>query len=197
MQNPWPAEILTAFQQEAGASATISIHTTGDPTLLSQPLRTIVTSLDRDLPVYSIASMTDVMKQSAWPSRVFGGLFAVFAIIALALASIGLYAVLAFAVSQRERELGIRIALGAAAADVVRLVFRDGAMQLAIGVPVGLFLGIAAAGAARAVLFGVQPTDPVIIGVVCATLAVTGFAACVVPALRATKADPVRSLRAE
>jgi Acidobacterial duplicated orphan permease len=197
MQDPWPAEILTAFQQEAGASATISIHTTGDPTLLSQPLRTIVTSLDRDLPVYSIASMTDVMKQSAWPSRVFGGLFAVFAIIALALASIGLYAVLAFAVSQRERELGIRIALGAAAADVVRLVFRDGAMQLAIGVPVGLFLGIAAAGAARAVLFGVQPTDPVIIGVVCATLAVTGFAACVVPALRATKADPVRSLRAE
>ena len=197
MQDPWPAEILTAFQQAAGASATISIHTAGDPTLLSQPLRTIVTSLDRDLPVYSIALMTDVTKQATWPSRVFGGLFAVFAISALVLASIGLYAVLAFAVSQRQRELGIRIALGAAAADIMRLVFRDGALQLAIGVPIGLLLGIGVAGVARAVLFGVQPTDPVVIGVVCATLAATGFVACVAPALRATKADPLRSLRAE
>lgn len=197
MRDPWPAEILTAFHQEADASATIALYTTGDATALAQPLRTLVASLDRDLPVYAITSMKSVLEQTTWAARVFGGLFAVFAIVALVLASIGLYAVLAFAVSRRERELGIRMALGAAAADVVRLVFRDGATQLAIGVPIGLFLGIGAATLARAVLFGVEPTDLGMIAVVLGALAATGFSACLAPALRATKADPVRSLRAE
>lgn len=197
MDDQWPAEILTAFHQDVDASATIAIHTSGDPSLLAKPLRDLVASMNRDLPVYSIASMQDVMNESTWPSRVFGGLFAVFGIVALVLASIGLYAVLAFAVRQRERELGIRMALGAAGADIVRLVFRDGFAQLAIGVPLGLMLGIGAAGMARAVLFGVQPTDPATVGIVIALLAATGFAACVVPALRASRADPLRSLRAE
>jgi putative ABC transport system permease protein len=197
MQDPWPAEILTAFDQEVDASATIALHTTGDPSLLAKPLRDVVASMDRDLPVYSIASMQDVIAESTWPARVFGGLFAVFGVVALALASIGLYAVLAFAVRQRERELGIRMALGAVGADIVRLVFRDGLVQLAVGVPLGLILGIGAAGAARATLFGVQPTDPTAIGVVVAVLAATGCAACVMPALRATRVDPLQSLRAE
>jgi len=197
MQNPWPAEILTAFRQETHASATIAIYTTGDPGLVTPSLRTAVTSIDRDLPVYSVAMMQDVLEQSTWPARVFGGLFAVFGIVALILASIGLYAVLAFAVRQRERELGIRMALGAARADIMRLVVRDGVVQLAVGVPIGLMLGIGAAGVARAVLFGVQPTDPASIVVVVAVLAGTGAVACLAPALRATRADPLRSLRAE
>ncbi len=197
MQDPWPAEILTAFQQEATTSATIVLHTTGSQSLAAKPLRDLVASMDRDLPVYSIASMQEILRDSTWPSRIFGGLFAVFGIIALILASIGLYAVLAFTVRQRERELGIRVALGAGSKDIVRLVFRDGLTQLAVGVPLGLFLGVLAASAARAVLFGVQPTDAGVIGVVVAVLAATGCAACVVPALRASKADPLRSLRAE
>jgi predicted permease len=195
--DPWPAEVLTAFGQEPHGSASIAIRTTSDPASMAQPLRTLVASLDRDLPVYSLSSMSDVLAQSRWDVRVFGGLFVVFGMVALTLASIGLYAVLAFAVSRREREMGIRMALGAAAADVVRLVLRDGAIQLAIGVSVGVLLGIGAARLAGAVLFEVRPTDPAIIGVVIATLTVTGLAACVVPALRATKSDPVRSLRAE
>jgi putative ABC transport system permease protein len=195
--DPWPPELLTAFRQESHGSANIAIRTTGDPTSIAQPLRTVVASLDRDLPVYSLAPMSDVLAQFTWPMRIFGGLFLVFGIVALALASIGLYAVLAFSVSRREREMGIRMALGAAAADVVRLVFRDAAVQLASGVSIGLMLGVGAARLARAALFGVEPTDPATIAVVLTTLAVTGFAACVVPALRATKSDPVRSLRAE
>jgi ABC-type antimicrobial peptide transport system permease subunit len=119
------------------------------------------------------------------------------ATIALALASIGLYAVLAFSVNQRDREMGVRMALGAAAADVVRLVVRGAAVQLAIGVSIGMLLGIGVARLAGAVLFEVKATDPGIIGVVIVTLATTGFAACVAPALRATKSDLVRSLRAE
>lgn len=193
----WPAEVLTAFRQDPHGSASIAIRTVGDPASVARPLRTLVASLDRDLPVDSLMSMRQVLAQSMWPERVFGGLFVVFGIVALVLASIGLYAVLAFSVSRREREMGIRMALGAAAADVLRLVFKDGAVQLAIGVPIGVLLGIGIARAARVVLFGVQPSDPTSIGVVIATLAATGFVACVVPALRATKSDPVHSLRSE
>ncbi|HEY9230045.1 MAG TPA: ABC transporter permease, partial [Gemmatimonadaceae bacterium] len=97
MQDPWPAEVLTPFHQEGDASATIAIHTTGDASTAAQPLRALVASLDRDLPVYAVTSMKDLLAQSRWAARVFGGLFATFGIIALVLASIGLYAVLAFA----------------------------------------------------------------------------------------------------
>jgi putative ABC transport system permease protein len=194
---PWPAEVLTSFHQAPRGTASIAIRTLTDPASVAQPLRAAIASLDPDLPVYSLTPMSDVLEQSRWDVRVFGGLFVVFGIVALALASIGLYAVLAFAVSRREREMGIRMALGAAALDVIRLVVRGAVIQLVIGVSIGMWLGIAAARLAGAVLFEVQPTDPSIIGVVIATLAATGLVACVVPALRATKSDPLRSLRAE
>ncbi|MDB4873776.1 MAG: permease [Gemmatimonadetes bacterium] len=194
---PWPAEVLTAFRQDSRSSASIAIRTTGDPESVAQPLRTLVASLDPDLPVYSLTSMSDVLAQSRWDVRIFGGLFVLFGIVALALASIGLYAVLAFSVSRREREMGIRMALGAAAADVMRLVLREATVQVAIGVPIGMLLGVGLARLAGAVLFQVRPNDPAIIAVVVATLAATGLAACVAPALRATRADPVRSLRSE
>jgi len=194
---PHPAEVITAFQQEARGSASIAIQVDGDPTSVALPLRTLVASLDPDLPVYSLTSMDDVLAQSRWDVRVFGGLFVVFGIVALALASIGLYAVLAFAVSRREREMGIRMALGASALNVVRLVVRGAAIQLAIGVSIGTLLGMGVARLAGAVLFEVRPTDPAIIAVVIATLCATGLAACIVPAARATKVDPVRNLRAE
>ncbi len=195
--DPWPAELLTAFDQTPHGSASIAVRSAGDPAGVTQPLRALVASLDPDLPVYAFATMSDVLAQSRWEIRVFGGLFIAFGIVALALASIGLYAVLAFSVSVREREMGIRMALGASAADVIRLVVRDGAIQLGIGAAVGVTLGIGAARAARTVLFGVQPSDPALLAVVIGTLAVTGFGACIVPAMRAIKSDPVQSLRSE
>jgi predicted permease len=197
LRDPWPAEIITAFHQEPHGSASVTIRTDGNPAVAAQPLRRLVTSLDRDLPVYALTPMGDVLAKLTWPMRVFGGLFLVFGIVALALAAIGLHAVLAFSVGRREREMGIRMALGAAPADVIRLVLVDSALQLAIGVSIGLALGIGLARLARATLFGVQPGDPSMIGIVIGTLAVAGFAASVMPALRATRADPVRSLRSE
>lgn len=195
--DPWPAELVTAFDQAPHASASVAIRTIGDPSSVAQPLRALVASLDPDLPVYALTRMSDVLAQSRWYIHVFGGLFMVFGVVALALASIGLYAVLAFSVSLREREMGIRMALGAGVGDVVRLIIADGVLQLAIGAFIGVTLGIGTARLARTVLFGVQPNDPALVGVVIATLAVVGFAACIIPALRATKADPVRSLRSE
>ena len=194
---PWPAEVLTAFRQEPNGSASIAIRTDGDPATVAQPLRALIASLDQDLPVYSLLPMTDVLAQSRWDVRIFGGLFVIFGIVALALASIGLYAVLAFSMNRREREMGIRMALGATAANVVRLVFSDGAIQLGIGVSIGTLLGVGVAQLAGSVLFEVQPSDPAIIAIVISTLAATGLAACVGPAVRATRSDPVRSLRAE
>jgi putative ABC transport system permease protein len=196
-ENPWPPEVITAFRQQPNTSATISVRTTGDAAALTASLRTLVTSLDPDLPVYALTTMRDAIDKARWDVWIFGGLFTVFGVVALVLASIGLYAVLAFSVSRREREMGIRMALGADASRIIRLVFRDGATQLAIGMPLGILLGLGMAGAARMVLFGVQPGDPLIVVVVVGTLAATGVAACIAPALRATRADPVRALRAE
>jgi putative ABC transport system permease protein len=197
LRDPWPPEVITAFYQEPHSSASVTIRTADNPAAVAKPLRALVASLDSDLPVYALSSMRDVLAEPTWPMRVFGGLFVVFGIVALALASIGLYAVLAFSVSRREREMGIRMALGAAAGDVIRLVLVDGAVQLAIGVSIGVAMGIGLARLARAALFGVQPNDPSMIAIVIGTLAVAGFAASVVPAVRATRADPVRSLRSE
>ncbi|MEP6731792.1 MAG: ABC transporter permease [bacterium] len=195
--DPWPAEVITAFHQEQHNSASVAIATRGDGAFVAQSLRSLVASLDRDLPVYSLRSMSESLSQATWPLRVFGGLFVAFGIVALVMASIGLYAVMAFSTSRREREMGIRMALGAAGADVVRLVLRDAAVQLVVGVSLGVVLGVVAAHLGRAALYRVQPTDPAAIAVVVATLAAAGMAACIVPALRATRADPTRSLRAE
>jgi predicted permease len=193
----WPAEVLTAFDQHPQSSATIAIRAMSDPTEMAQPLRALVASIDPDLPVYRLTTMRDALDDATVPVRLFGSLFVVFGIVALTLASIGLYAVLAFAVSRREREIGVRVALGATATDIVHMVLKDGGLQLALGIPVGLVLGIVGARAARAMLFGVEPTDAATIAIVVATLLATGIAACVGPALRASKADPVRCLSAE
>src|SRR5205823_2436845 len=135
---------------------TIAILTADDPASAAQRLRTVVASLDPDLPVYALTSMSEVLAESRWEVRVIGGLFTVFGLVALALASIGLYAMLAFSVAGREREMGIRMALGAGVADVVRLVVRGGAIQLGIGASIGVLLGVAAARLAGAVLFEVE-----------------------------------------
>jgi predicted permease len=197
MQDPWPVEVITALKQERYTTASIAVHATGDPTLLTRPLRSLVASLDRDLPIYAVATVQADLKESTWPARVFGGLFTVFAVVALVLAAIGLYSVLNVAVRQRERELGIRMALGAAPGNIVRLVLRDGLRLLAIGLPIGLTLGVLAAQAARSALFGVHATDSIIVSVVLGTLAVSGISACIAPAMRAARADPLRSLKAE
>jgi putative ABC transport system permease protein len=195
--NSRPPEVLTAFGQKSHVSASVAIRTNGDPASVAQPLRALVASLDPDLPVYSLTSMRDVLAQSRPEVRIFGGLFVVFGIVALALASIGLYAVLAFIVSLRQREMGIRMALGASAAHVLGLVLCDGGITVAVGALLGLLLGVSGARLAGPVLFQVRAGDPRIIATVIATLAATGLAACVVPAIRATASDPVRSLRSE
>ncbi|HXT17282.1 MAG TPA: ABC transporter permease [Gemmatimonadaceae bacterium] len=196
IDNPWPPEVLTSFWQEGGhATGVVALRGTGDAT--SAALRRIVASIDPETPVYKVQSMADVMKQPMWLFNVFATIFLIFGAVALVLSSIGLYAVMAFSVSRRIRELGIRLALGATAGDVLGMVFRQGARQTAVGMAIGLVVGLVLVRAASAALFGVRPGDPLVMAVVAIVLGGTATIACIVPARRATRVDPLIALRTD
>jgi len=197
LQDPWPPELLTAFWQEKTfGSATIAVRGPAN-VAAAAPIRKIVTALDPETPIYAPATMDEVLAEPTAPLRLFGTMFVVFGLVALALAAIGLYAVMAFSASRRVRELGIRMALGASSGDVIRTVCRQGATQIAIGMSLGLLAGAALVRVARAVLFQVRPNDPVVFAVVVGVLGATAFVACIIPAIGATRVDPLVALRAE
>jgi ABC-type antimicrobial peptide transport system permease subunit len=164
---------------------------------LTPQVRAAVASLDADIPIFFVSAMSDAVQKNVWHIRVFGGLFMVFGVAALLLAAIGLYAVMAFSVSRRAREVGIRIALGARTAHVLGLVFRQGIIQLVIGMTLGLGLGALVSQGVSGVLFEVQPRDPATFVAVVAVLTVAGLLACYIPARRAARVDPLSAMRAE
>ncbi|HKG93366.1 MAG TPA: FtsX-like permease family protein, partial [Gemmatimonadaceae bacterium] len=150
-----------------------------------------------DLPIYFVQTLREAIAQRTWFYRVFGTLFMVFGFAALLLAAIGLYAVMAFSVSRRVREVGVRMALGAQSGDVVRLVFGQGFFQIGVGMSVGLVLAFLVSRLLKILLFDVQPNDPIVFGGVVIVLALSGFIACLVPARRASRVDPMVALRSE
>jgi putative ABC transport system permease protein len=168
-----------------------------DATSLAPAVRETVRRIDPNLPISALQTMDEVRGASvAWP-RFLTTLLALFAAVALALAAVGVYGVMSYAVAQRTREMGIRIALGARPVDVRRMVVAQG-MTLALG---GIALGIGAtlvlARTLRALLYDVAPRDPLTLGGVSVVLALVALAACWIPARRATGADPLRALRQE
>jgi predicted permease len=194
--NPRDAGILIPLAQNHMSFVNIAIRSPNAMSLTPQ-VRQIAASLNADIPIYWIYELGALIQKNVWHVRVFGGLFMVFGVAALFLAGIGLYAVMAFSVSRRAREVGIRIALGARTSHVLQLVFRQGIIQLAIGMTLGLAL---AAGVSRLVagaLFQVQPRDPVTFGAVVAVLSFAGLLACYVPARRAARVDPLNAMRAD
>ena len=169
----------------------------GDPMAVTHSVRDIVRSLDGDLPVYQVRPMADVLWSGNWYFTVFGVLFVVFGIAALFMASVGLYGVLSFSVSRRTNEMGIRMALGAGAADVVRLVLRQGVTHLGIGLAFGLVLSIGLLVAVAPLVFESAPFDWTVYAGTLVVIVSVGLLASVVPAFRATTVDPVEALRAE
>jgi putative ABC transport system permease protein len=170
------------------------IRTAGDPAAFATTLRHEVQALDKDQPVYSVRTMDDVVANSLGTRRVSMQLFTVFAIAALLLAAIGIYGVMAYSVTQRTQEIGIRMALGAQKSDVLRLVVRQGMTLAAIGVVVGL---VGALGLTRVIsnlLFGVGASDPTTFILISLLLIAVAFVACYLPARRAAKLDPVIAL---
>jgi putative ABC transport system permease protein len=179
------------------AAMNLTMRVRGDPTTFVAPARAALRTLEPDVPLASTQSMTEILADSVASARFRMQLLAGFAGVALLLSLVGLYGTLAYTVTQRSREMGIRVALGARPRAVFRLVIQQGMMLVLAGVALGLVGSFAATRVLTAQLFAVKPTDPAVFGVVAIILAVAGLAACVLPARRATRADPIAALRME
>jgi putative ABC transport system permease protein len=168
-----------------------------DAARLATALKAAVHSIDPDLPVASIATMEERLGESVKPRRVQTVLLGLFAALALAMAIVGTYGVMAYSVSGRSREIGIRMALGADAGTVRNLVLREGLQWAAIGAGIGLLGAVTLAGVLSGLLYGVTPRDPVTLGGVTLLLVLVAIMACYMPARRASRLDAMRTLRAE
>jgi putative ABC transport system permease protein len=173
------------------------VRTAGNPTDLAAPIREIVAGLDPNQPVANIRTMTDVVAGTVAPRRFNMLLFALFAALALLLATLGIYGVMAYSVAQRTHEIGVRMALGAQPGDVLRLVIGKGMTLTLIGVALGIAIALALTRLMATLLFGVSPTDLITFAAVSAFLIVIALLACYLPARRATKVDPLVALRSE
>ncbi len=162
-------------------------------------MRTAVASLDPTLPVFDVRSFDEHIRsgRALLGTRLGAAFSEAFGALALLLAAVGLYGLLSYAVAQRSREIGIRVALGAHTSTVVRLVVRQGLMMSALGAAIGLAITFGVTRLLTALLFGVAPRDPVILGGVVVILLAVGVVASMVPALRAARVDPLTALRAE
>ena len=154
-----------------------------------------VRAIDPDLPLYSIQTMDQQLAQNRWPFRVFGTMFAIFAVIALALSAVGLYAVTAYSVAQRTQEIGVRMALGAQAAQVLWLILKRSIVQMAIGLSLGIAGAFGVSKLLASMLFQTGARDPILLLGIVSLLVAVSTAACVWPARRATRLDPVNALR--
>src|SRR5204863_6383452 len=166
----------------------------GEPSTLVSAIRQVVTSMDPELPFFAVKPMQQRVDESLVSRRAPMLLASLFGAIALFLAAVGIYGVLAYQVAQRRKEIGIRLALGSDARRIFALIVSEGMWLLGIGVGAGLAGAFAIRAAMATQLYGVQPMDPVVLALVTAVLGVVAFLACAVPARRAARIDPVVAL---
>jgi len=193
--DPAQPALYVPFAQRPVADLTLAVRTRGDPIRLVGPIRTVIRSLDPDQPLSSWATMSDVVAASVRQPRDRTTLLGAFALVAVVLAAIGVYGVMAYGVTERTREIGVRVALGASARDVVRLVVGGALGMTAIGVALGLMGGLATSRLLGSLLYGVGTTDaPTFVAAAGLILVVAGLASWI-PARRAARVDPVTALR--
>jgi putative ABC transport system permease protein len=186
--------IYLPYPQQAEGSAWFLARTSIPPASLVAAFRHELNAVDPDLPIYGPFLLTDRL-ESFWDSRFYGAIFLVFAALALLLASIGLYAVIAHSVSQRTQEIGLRMALGATAHDVLYLVFRQGMFPLGIGLSIGLAASLALNRLFTSLLVQVSPSDPLTLMLTSGVLILAAAIGCLIPARRAMRLDPAAALR--
>ncbi|HET7220119.1 MAG TPA: ABC transporter permease [Vicinamibacterales bacterium] len=192
-----PAAVYLPLRQESPRFAVLLVRSRVEPAVIMNAVRREVQAIDQDQPVYSVQTVEQMLAQQQWPFRVFGTIFALLAAIALALAAVGLYAVMAYSVTQRTQEIGVRMALGAAGHQVSWLILRRGMIQLAIGLTIGLAGAWVAARVLRPLLVQIAPNDPGTFVAISTLLTIVALAACLIPARRATRLDPLVALRQE
>jgi predicted permease len=179
------------------ASGFVALRSQGDPLQLAPSLRKLVQSIDPLQPIFSVQSMDQVVSSSVSDRRLSLVLLGIFAAVALLLASVGIYGVMSYSVEQRTREIGIRMALGAERAAVLRLIVGQGTRLAGIGIAAGVAGAFGLSRLMAGLLYGVSATDPLTYGALAAVLAVVAVGACAVPARRAVRVDPAVALRAE
>jgi putative ABC transport system permease protein len=192
-----PRQIYLPQSQYPTAFMSLVVHTSSDPEALAASVRREVYAIDKEQAVYNVATMKQLMADSISLRRFFMLLLIVFAALALALAAIGIYGVMAYTVTQRTHEIGIRMALGARRGDVLNLVLRQGVLLTIAGVALGLFIAFALTRLIAGLLYEVGAADPSIFAGTAAVLAAIALLACYIPARRATKVDPMIALRHE
>ncbi len=194
---PPTPQIYGSMLQSPGIFNTVAVRTTGDPDALASAVRAALWSVDPDQPVWKMRSMAMLVQRDFAAPRFTMALTLAFALIALLLAAVGVYGTMSYAVAQRTREVGIRMALGARRHEVVRLVLRRGLVVIAIALAVGLVAGLGLAPLLRRQLFGIVPLDPVTFLAVPFVLTAVALVACYLPARRAANVDPMVALRTE
>jgi putative ABC transport system permease protein len=177
--------------------ATLLIETAAAPAAVAGMVRKAIQDSDPDAIVASLATLRQSMQLSLLSYRLAAGLIAAIAILGIFLAGVGLYGLVAYSVSRRTHEIGVRVAMGAERTDVLALIFREAVSRLAIGAVIGLGVALAAAQILRSALYGVSPADPIGVGAAVAVVAAVGLLAVYVPAQRAIRVDPLVALRHE
>ena len=182
------------------SSATFEVRTSGDPSLYVAAIRQAVREVDGDLPLKAIKTQAEQADETLAMERLFAKLFSLFGLLALVLAAVGLYGMLAWSVTQRKHEIGIRVALGASRSSVMKMILRQGLTLTLLGVVLGLAGASVLARSLQSLshmLYGIEPTDPTTFGVIAVFLMLVALVACYIPARRATKVDPLVALRYE
>jgi len=196
--NTDPNTVMYApFRMDPQRGAAIFVRARVPPATLIDPFRREVRAIDADLPVFAAMTMQEVLINQRWPFRVFGTLFAIFAGIGLALAAVGIYAVVAYSVSRRTQEIGVRMALGASVGSVQRLILTLGIKQLALGLAIGLAASFGVTRVLKTILVQTSPTDPLTFTAISMLLLAVGVAACWAPTRKAARIDPMIALRYE
>jgi predicted permease len=195
----WP-QAYACYLQAKGATQRMTVFAkvrSGDPAASTPLLRNAVRELNDDLPIYFTQTLTKMVDEAKFFKKLFGWIFGIFGGVALVLAGVGLYGVMAYSVAQRTQEIGVRVALGAGPGDVLRLILREGGVRLVLGLAIGCVLGYGGGLGLVSELYGVEANDPATYVSTLLTLGAIGIVATLVPALRALRVNPVVALRNE
>ncbi len=188
-------QMYLPYQQFSGRQATVLVRTAGEPMAMTNAVRSAIQEVDRDMPLARVQSMETMINNSTAQRRLYTTFLIAFSIVAMVLASIGIYGVMSYTVAQRSQELGIRMALGAARNKVLGLVMWQGMALAVLGVAIGILGALFLSGTIRTMLYEIDPRDPPTFGIVALILTLVALVATLVPALRATRVDPVTALR--
>jgi putative ABC transport system permease protein len=189
------AVLYQPYRVNSSTNTGILMRTSGEPSSVIPAVREVVRSIDPEQPVYALQPLDTLVAGARYPYVVFGSLFVIFAVIALVLSAVGIYAIMAYSVTQRTQEIGVRLALGASPRQITWLILRGGLIQLAIGLVLGLMGAFGVTKLLASLVVQIPAADPVTFVAITTLMTIVTLAACLIPSRRATRLDPLTALR--